>query len=100
MVPPSTVANESGKSTLEGDTLRLWHQPSITGKRAATIGVLGTKADTGPTAATIKVIIRFGLRIASEPIKALRRSSPPERNKPAEMANKPITVIKAGLPKP
>ena len=64
------------------------------------MGVLGTKADTGPTAATITAIIRLGLRTASEPIRARKRSRPPLRNKPAEMANRPIRVIKAGLPKP
>ena len=100
IVPPSTVANDSGSSTLEGEMRRRWHQPSITGSRLATIGVLGTKADTGPTAATIRAIIRLGLRTASEPIRARRRSRPPLRNSPAERANRPIKVIRAGLPKP
>ena len=72
----------------------------MTGKSAATIGVFGTKAETGPTAPTIKAIIRLGLRTASEPISPRKRSNPPERNSPAEIANKPINVIRAGLPKP
>ena len=100
MVPPSTVAKERGRSTLEGDTPRRLHQPSTTGSRVATIGVLGTNADTGATTATIRAIIRLGVRIASEPIAALRRSRPPERNRPAERANRPIKVTNAGLPNP
>lgn len=99
-VPPSTVAKESGSSTLEGEIPRRWHQLSSTGSRAATIGVLGTKADTGPTTVVTNKIIRRGLRIASEPSRALSRSRPPARNRPAERANRPIRVITAGLPKP
>ena len=100
IVPPSTVANERGSNTFEGEMRRRWHQPSITGNRLATIGVFGTKADTGPTAATITAIIRLGLRTASEPIRARSRSRPPLRNRPAERANSPISVIRAGLPNP
>ena len=100
MVPPSTVAKDRGSSTFDGEMRRRLHQPSTTGSRLATIGVLGTTAETGPTTVTIRVIIRLGLRIASEPIKARRRSKPPLRNSPAEIANRPARVIRAGLPKP
>ena len=100
MVPPSTVANDRGSSTFEGETPRRWHQPSITGSRVATIGVLGMKPEMGATTPTIRAIIRRGLRTASEPIRARRRSRPPLRNRPADTAKRPIRVIRAGLPKP
>ena len=100
MVPPSTVANDRGSSTFEGETPRRWHQPSITGSRVATIGVLGMKPEMGATTPTSRAIIRLGLRTASEPIRARSRSRPPVRNRPEETANSPIRVIRAGLPKP
>ena len=100
IVPPRIVAKDRGSSTLEGDTPRRWHQLSRTGSRVATIGVLGMKPETGATTATIRPIIRFGLRTASEPIRARNRSRPPLRNRPEATANRPISVIRAGLPKP
>ena len=98
MVPPNTVANDSGSNTFEGDNPRRWHQPSTTGSRVATIGVLGINPEIGATTATIRAIIRFGLRMASLAIRALRRSRPPLRNRPADTAKRPIKVIRAGLP--
>ena len=100
MVPPNTVANDRGSNTFEGDTPRRWHQPSTTGSRVATIGVLGINPEIGATTPTIRAIIRLGLRMASLAIRALSRSSAPLRNRPADTANRPIKVIRAGLPNP
>ena len=82
MVPPSTVANDRGSSTLEGETPRRWHQPSITGSRVATIGVLGMKpemrghhphhqGDHAPGAAD-----RLGSDQGPEPIQATAAEQP------------------------
>ena len=100
MVPPITTANDIGSITFEGEIPRRWHQFSSTGSRVATIGVLGMKPESGDTTATSSRIMRRGVRTDSEPRIARKRSTPPLRNRPAERANNPIKVIRAGLPKP
>ena len=99
-VPPSTVENDRGKSTLEGEMPRRWHQFSITGSSDATTGVLGTIPETGAITNAIRAISRRGDRMRSEAIKARSRSSAPLLNSAAETGNSPIKVIRAGLPKP
>ena len=99
-VPPSTVENESGSRTLDGEMPRRWHQFSTTGSNDATTGVLGTMPDTGAITNAISAIKRLGERIRSEAIRARRRSSAPLLNRAAETGNRPIRVIRAGLPNP
>ena len=99
-VPPKTVAKDSGNKTREGDNFRFIHQASITGKSDATTGVLGTTPETGATTNPSKAINLRGVRILSEAINSLKRSRAPLLKSAAETANKPINVIKAGLPKP
>ena len=99
-VPPSTVENDRGSRTLDGETPRRWHQFSTTGNSDATTGVLGTMPDTGAITKAISAISRLGERIRSEAIRARRRSSAPLLKRAAETGNNPIRVIRAGLPNP
>ena len=99
-VPPSTVENDNGNSTRDGEMPRLWHQPSTTGSSDATTGVLGTIPDTGAITKAISAIRRREDRIRSEAIRSLSRSRAPLLNSAAETGNRPIRVTSAGLPNP
>ena len=79
---------------------RFWHQVSSTGSRLATIGVLGTTPEIGATTRVSNPTMRLGLRMRSEAISSRSRSRAPLRNRAAETAKSPISVISAGLPKP
>ena len=99
-VPPSTVENDKGSSTLDGEIPWRWHQFSTTGSKDATTGVLGTTPETGAITKAISAISRLGDRIRSEAIKPRNRSRAPLLNSAAETGKSPSSVIKAGLPKP
>ena len=76
------------------------HQPSIKGNKDATTGVLGTIPDIGAIKKAIKEINFLGVLILSEEINSLTLSKAPLLNNAEETANKPIRVIKEGLPNP
>ena len=78
----------------------LSHQLSIKGNKDATTGVLGTIPDIGAIKKAIKEINFLGVRILSEEINSLTLSKAPLLNNAEETANKPIRVIKEGLPNP
>ena len=99
-VPPSKVAKDRGSKTLEGDIFLLSHQPSIKGNKEATTGVLGTIPDIGAIKKAINDINFLGVLITSEEINSLTLSNAPLLNNADETANKPIRVIKDGLPNP
>ena len=99
-MPPSTVANERGSKTRDGEKFLLLHQLSITGSRDATTGVLGTTPEIGATRNAINAIKRLGLDIESDAIRALTRSRAPLLNNAADIGKRHKSVIKAGLPKP
>ena len=85
---------------MEGEIFRRSHQPSIKGKRDATTGVLGTIPDIGAIKKVISRINFLGVLIFSEDISSLTLSNAPLLNNADETANKPIKVIKDGLPNP
>ena len=99
-VPPSKVAKERGNKTFEGDIFLRSHQLSIKGNNDATTGVLGTIPDIGAIKKAIKEINFLGVLILSEEINSLTLSKAPLLNNAEETANKPIRVIKDGLPNP
>ena len=66
----------------------------------ATTGVLGTIPDIGAIKKAIKEIKFLGVLILSEEINSLTLSKAPLLNNAEETANKPIRVIKEGLPNP
>ena len=80
--------------------LRLSHQPSIKGNKDATTGVLGTIPDIGAIKKAINEINLLGDLTFSEEINSLTLSKAPLLNNADETANKPIRVIKDGLPNP
>ena len=100
IVPPNKVAKDKGKSTLEGDIFLLLHHPSTKGKSDATTGVLGTKPEIGAIKNDKNAINLLVVFMLSEAIISLTLSSAPLLNSADETANKPIRVIKDGLPKP
>ena len=67
---------------------------------SATTGVLGTIPDIGAIKKAIKEINFLGVLIPSEEINSLTLSNAPLLNNADETANKPIRVIKDGLPNP
>ena len=85
---------------MEGEIFRRSHQPSINGKSDATTGVLGTIPDIGAIKKVISDINFLGVLIFSEEISSLTLSKAPLLNNADETANKPIKVIKEGLPNP
>ena len=100
MVPPKRVAKDKGNSTFEGEIFLRSHQLSINGSKDATTGVLGTIPDIGAITNPNSAISLLGVLILSEAINSLTLSRAPLLNNADETANKPIRVIKAGLPKP
>ena len=99
-VPPNKVAKERGNKTFDGDIFLLLHQPSTKGNNEATTGVLGTMPDIGPIKKAINEINFLEVLILSEEINSLTLSKAPLLNNAEETANKPIRVIKDGLPNP
>ena len=85
---------------MSGDIFLRSHQPSIKGNKDATTGVLGTIPDIGAIKKAIKEINFLGVLILSEEINSLTLSKAPLLNNAEETANKPIRVIKEGLPNP
>ncbi len=79
---------------------RLAHQPSINGNKDATTGVLGTIPEIGAIKKAINEINFLGVLTFSEEINSLTLSNAPLLNKADETANRPIRVIKDGLPNP
>ena len=100
IVPPSNVAKDKGKSTLEGEIFLLAHQLSTKGNKDATTGVFGTIPEIGAIRKAKKAINRLEVFILSEEINSLTLSRAPLLNKADETANNPINVIREGLPKP
>ena len=100
MVPPKRVAKDNGNNTFEGEIFLRSHQLSIKGSKEATTGVLGTIPEIGAITKPSKAINLLGVLILSEAINSLTLSRAPLLNSAVETANKPISVIKAGLPKP
>ena len=99
-MPPSKVANDKGKSTFEGEILRLSHQLSTNGRREATTGVLGTIPEIGAIKKAKKAINLREVFILSDAINSLTLSNAPLLKSAEETANNPISVIKDGLPNP
>ena len=70
------------------------------GNNEATTGVFGTIPEIGAIRKVKKAINLLEVLILSEAINSLTLSSAPLLNKADETANKPIKVIKDGLPNP
>jgi len=99
-VPPNKVAKERGNKTFDGEIFLRSHQLSINGNKDATTGVFGTIPDIGAIKKAINEINFLGVLTFSEEISSLTLSKAPLLNKADETANKPIKVIKEGLPNP
>jgi len=100
IVPPSKTAKDKGRRTLEGAIFLFIHHPSTSGKREATRGVFGTIPEIGATTKANSVINRFEVLILSEAKSSLTLSRDPLLTNADEIENKPINVIKEGLPNP
>tara|TARA_Y100001978_G_scaffold169995_1_gene159129 strand:+ start:392 stop:832 length:441 start_codon:yes stop_codon:yes gene_type:complete len=99
-VPPSNTEKDNGKRTFDGEIFLLMHHPSTKGRREATSGVFGTIPEIGATTKAKSVINRFEVLILSEAKSSLTLSRDPLLTNADEIENKPIRVIKEGLPKP
>ena len=76
------------------------HQPSASGKREATNGVLGTIPEIGATTKANRVMNLLEVLILSEANNSLTLSKEPLFTNADEIENNPINVIKEGLPNP